>query len=182
MTAQADVRDQMLAAIPSLRAFAISLAGNLDRADDLVQTALLKALDNLGQFRPGTNMQAWLFTILRNQFMTQHRRSRREVEDPDGAMTANLAVIPDQGARLDLQDMLAALARLPVEQREALLLVGAEGLSYEEAARICGANLGTLKSRINRGRKHLAELLGIDGGEEYGPSRLVKAALLLHAA
>jgi len=126
----------MLDAIPHLRAFAISLTGNITYADDLLQTALLRGLEHLDKFQPGTSMQAWLFTILRNQFYTQVRRRRREVEDPDGIMAGNLAVMPGQGAHLEFTDMQAALAQLSVEQREALLLVGAEGVSYEEAAQI----------------------------------------------
>jgi RNA polymerase sigma-70 factor (ECF subfamily) len=138
-------------------------------ADDLVQTALLKGLENIDKFQPGTSMQAWLFTILRNQFYTDLRRRRREVEDADGTLAGKLAV------------MQAALAKLSVEQREALLLVAAEGVSYEEAARICGTNLGTIKSRINRARTRLVELLAISSEDDVGPDRLVKAALLMHS-
>jgi RNA polymerase sigma-70 factor (ECF subfamily) len=126
-------------------------------------------------------MQAWLFTILRNHFYTEMRR-RREVQDPDGVMVGNLATIPEQGARLDFNDMQSALARLSVEQREALLLVGAEGLSYEEAASICGTTLGTIKSRISRARTRLAELLDLEPEEDLGPDRLVKATLFLQAS
>ena len=172
----------MLAAIPHLRAFAISLTGSVTYADDLVQAALLRGLENLDRFQPGTSMQAWLFTILRNQFYTDLRRSRREVDDPEGALAGKLAVMPEQGARLDLTDMQAALARLSPEQREALLLVGAEGVSYEEAAQICGTNLGTIKSRINRARTRLAELLALDAQEDLGPDRLVKAALFMQTS
>jgi RNA polymerase sigma-70 factor (ECF subfamily) len=176
------VRQAMLDAIPHLRAFAISLSGNITYADDLVQGALMRGLENLDKFQPGTNMQAWLFTILRNQFYTDMRRRRREVEDADGAMAGKLAVMPEQGARLDFTDMQAALARLSVEQREALLLVAAEGLSYEEAAQICGTNLGTIKSRINRARARLAELLDLVPDEDLGPDRLVQATLFMHAS
>jgi RNA polymerase sigma-70 factor (ECF subfamily) len=93
-----------------------------------------------------------------------------------------LAVMPEQGARLDFTDMQAALAQLSVDQREALLLVGAEGLSYEEAARICGTNLGTIKSRINRARVRLAELLDLGPDEDFGPDRLVRASLFIHVS
>jgi RNA polymerase sigma-70 factor, ECF subfamily len=172
----------MLAAIPHLRAFAISLSGSIDRADDLVQGALLKGLGNLDKFQPGTSMQAWLFTILRNDFLTQVRRRKREVEDPEGAWAEKVAVMPEQGARLDFADMLSALSRLPVDQREALLLVTAEGLSYEEAARICGTNIGTIKSRINRARTRLVDLLKVDASDDLGPDRLVRAALFMHAS
>ena len=176
------VRQAMLDAIPHLRAFAISLSGNITYADDLVQGALMRGLENLDKFQPGTNMQAWLFTILRNQFYTDMRRRRREVEDADGTMAGKLAVMPEQGARLDFTDMQAALARFSVEQREALLLVAAEGLSYEEAAQICGTNLGTIKSRINRARARLAELLDLVPDEDLGPDRLVQATLFMHAS
>jgi RNA polymerase sigma-70 factor (ECF subfamily) len=138
MVVNPSVRQAMLDAIPHLRAFAISLSGDVTYADDLVQTALLRGLESLDKFQPGTSTQAWLFTILRNQFHTDMRRRRREVQDSGGVMAANLAVLPEQGAHLDYSDMLAALAQLSVEHREALLLVGAEGVSYEEAARICG--------------------------------------------
>ncbi|MBB4038805.1 RNA polymerase sigma-70 factor (ECF subfamily) [Microvirga flocculans] len=180
MTVESSLKQQMLDAIPRLRAFAISLSGSLDRADDLVQGTLLKGLSNLDKFHPGTSMQAWLFTILRNDFLTQVRRSRREIEDPKGSWAEKMAVMPDQGARLDLTDMLSALGKLPFDQREALLLVSAEGLSYEEAARICGTNIGTIKSRINRARNRLADLLNFDANDDLGPDRLVKAALLMH--
>jgi RNA polymerase sigma-70 factor (ECF subfamily) len=175
-------RQAMLDAIPHLRAFAISLSGDVTRADDLVQTALMRGLEHLNSFQPGTSMQAWLFTILRNQFYTDMRRRRREVEDADGAMAERLAVMPEQGARLDFSDMLAALAQLSIEQREALVLVAAEGVSYEEAAQICGTNLGTIKSRINRARTRLAELLDLVPDEDIGPDRMVRATLLMHAS
>jgi RNA polymerase sigma-70 factor (ECF subfamily) len=175
-------RQAMLDAIPHLRAFAISLSGDDTRADDLVQTALMRGLEHLNSFQPGTSMRAWLFTILRNQFYTDMRRRRREVEDADGAMAERLAVMPEQGARLDFSDMLAALAQLSIEQREALVLVAAEGVSYEEAAQICGTNLGTIKSRINRARTRLAELLDLVPDEDIGPDRLVRATLLMHAS
>ena len=182
MASEDPVRQAMLQAIPHLRAFAISLTGNVTYADDLVQAALLRGLENLDKFQPGTSMQAWLLTILRNQFYTDIRKSRREVNDPDGVLAGKLAVMPEQGARLDFTDMQVALAKLSVEQREALLLVGAEGVSYEEAAQICGTNLGTIKSRINRARTRLAELLAIDAEEDFGPDRLVKAALFMQTS
>jgi RNA polymerase sigma-70 factor (ECF subfamily) len=182
MVIDAPMRQAMLDAIPHLRAFAISLSGDVTHADDLVQTALMRGLEHLDKFQPGTSMQAWLFTILRNHFYTEIRRRRREVQDPDGVMVGNLATIPEQGARLDFNDMQSALARLSVEQREALLLVGAEGLSYEEAASICGTTLGTIKSRISRARTRLAELLDLEPEEDLGPDRLVKATLFLQAS
>ena len=182
MAIDPSLRQEMLGAIPHLRAFAISLSGNITYADDLMQSALLRGLEHLDKFQPGTSMQAWLFTILRNQFYTDMRRSRREVDDPEGALAGKLAVMPGQGAHLDFADMQAALAKLSIEQREALLLVGAEGVSYEEAAQICGTNLGTIKSRINRARTRLAELMDLSSEEDLGPDRLVRASLFLHAA
>jgi RNA polymerase sigma-70 factor (ECF subfamily) len=177
VTAEPNLRDGLFLVIPHLRAFAISLTGSLDHADDLVQETLLRALSNLDKFQPGTSLQAWTFTILRNLFHTEFRKRRREVEDPDGLFAARLATLPEQGARLDFQDLRAALAQLPAHQREALLLVGAEGLSYEEAARVCGTHLGTIKSRVNRARTRLAELLHLDSIDDLGPDRLVRGAL-----
>jgi RNA polymerase sigma-70 factor (ECF subfamily) len=171
------LRDEMLATVPHLRAFAISLSGHVDKADDLVQDTLLRALTNIDQFKPGTCLQAWLFTILRNLFHTDYRKRRREVEDPDGLMASRLAVLPNQSGRLEFEELRVALAKLPAEQREALLLVTAEGFSYEEAAQITGTQLGTIKSRINRARTRLAEIMNVDDPEDLGPDRLVRAVL-----
>jgi RNA polymerase sigma-70 factor (ECF subfamily) len=165
-TLSPELRDSMLKAIPNLRAFAISLTGNVDQADDLVQEALLRGLGNLDRFEVGTNIQAWLFTILRNQFHTAYRKKKREVEDPEGVMASRLSSAPEQDWHLDYEDFKIALTKLPVDQREALLLVTAEGFSYEEAAKICGTKLGTIKSRINRARARLAELLGVEEAED----------------
>jgi RNA polymerase sigma-70 factor (ECF subfamily) len=171
------MRDALLAAVPSLRAFAISLCGQVDRADDLVQDTLLRALSNLHRFQPGTNLNAWLFTILRNLFHSEYRKRRREVEDPDGSYAGRLKVHPEQGSRLDFEDFRTALAKLPSDQREALLLVGAQGFSYEEAAAICECAVGTIKSRVNRARTRLAALLAVDDVEDLGPDRMTMAAL-----
>ncbi|WP_048709450.1 sigma-70 family RNA polymerase sigma factor, partial [Microvirga massiliensis] len=154
-----ELRNSLLAALPRLRAFAISLTGNVDLADDLVQETIVRGLSKIDKFEPGTCLQAWLFTILRNQFYTFKRRRRREIEDPDGVMAGMLSTLPGQDENLNLRDLAGALARLPPEQREAILLAGAQGLQYEEIARICGTKLGTVKSRINRARARLAELL-----------------------
>jgi RNA polymerase sigma-70 factor, ECF subfamily len=176
MTADSGTQQDILKAIPHLRAFAISLTGDFDRADDLVQEAIVRGLGNLDKFQPGTSMQAWLFTILRNLFHTAYRKSRREVEDPDGAYAAKLTTLPAQDGQLDLRDLRTALVKLPVEQREAVLLV-AGGISYEEAARICGVAIGTIKSRVNRARHGLAQLLGVIDPEDIGADRVMKAAL-----
>ena len=177
MTPDASFRDALLAAVPSLRAFAISLSGQVDRADDLVQDTLLRALSHIDRFERGTNLNAWLFTILRNLFHSEYRKRRREVEDADGSYAARLKVSPEQGARLDFEDFRTALAKLPPDQREALLLVGASGFSYEEAANICGCAVGTIKSRVNRARSRLAQLLAVDDVEDLGPDSMTRAAL-----
>src|SRR3954452_5346386 len=172
-----EVRAAMLASLPSLRAFARSLTTTREIADDLVQDTLVRALAKIDQFEPGTNMGAWLFTILRNLFYSQCRRTKHEVEDPDGSYAACLWAPPEQHARCDVQDMLRALGKLPADQREALLLIVAEGLSYEEAARICGVAGGTIKSRVSRGRVRLAELLAIRDADDLAPDRVTQAAL-----
>src|SRR5579863_8539975 len=155
-------RDAMLDAVPGLRAFAISLSGSADRADDLVQETLRRAIANVSSFQAGTNMMAWLFTILRNQFLSEYRKRRREVEDVDGSYIESLTSAPEQNGHLEFNELYVALAKLPLVQREALLLVGASGFSYDQAAAICGTPVGTIKSRVSRARTLLAELLGID--------------------
>jgi len=178
MSIDIDLRDSMLKATPNLRAFAISLTNNVDRADDLVQETLMRAIANIDRFQPGTNMQAWLFTILRNLFHSEYRKRRREVEDADGKYAASLSVQPDQMPHLDFEDLQKALARLPHDQREALLLVGASGFSYEEAAEICGCAVGTIKSRVNRARNRLAELMHFtDMEEDLGPDRVTLSVM-----
>lgn len=162
----ASFQDGLIAAIPSLRAFAISLTNNVDRADDLVQDTIMRAWDKHDSFQAGTNLNAWLFTILRNSFHSQYRKKHREVEDADGSYAATLRTVPDQVDHLQVLELQEALAKLSPEQREAVLLVGAEGLAYEEAAQICGCAIGTIKSRVNRARIRLAQLMG------YGPDGL----------
>ncbi len=177
MTPEPALRDALLAAVPSLRAFAISLCGQVDRADDLVQDTILRAWANLDRFEPGTNLGAWLFTILRNGFYNHCRKAWREIADPDDAYAGRLRTAPDQNAKCDLQDMLRALAKLPLDQREALILIVAEGLSYEDAARVCGVPVGTMKSRTFRARARLAQLLAVEEAEDLGPDRITQAAL-----
>lgn len=160
---------EMLACLPSLRAFGVSLAGNADRADDLVQDAIMKAWAKQESFELGTNMKAWLFTILRNEFYSQMRKRGREVQDSDGAFTERLAVHPSQYGSMDLEDFKKALSQLPDDQREAVILIGASGFSYEEAAAICDCAVGTMKSRVSRARSRLTELLKISGEADYGP-------------
>jgi RNA polymerase sigma-70 factor (ECF subfamily) len=171
ITPQPSVQDVMLAAIPNLRAFAMSLSGSADRADDLVQETVARAMTNIGSFTPGTNMVAWLFTILRNLFRSQYRKRRREVEDPDGSYIASLKLPPEQFGRLEFKELIEALAKLPDVQREALLLVAASGFSYDEAAAICEVAVGTIKSRVSRARQLLAELLVIGSPAKFGLDR-----------
>lgn len=165
----ATVREALVQTIPNLRAFAISLTGDHSLANDLVQETLLKAWSSRDKYEAGTNLKAWLFTILRNTYFSQFRKSRRETQDVDGAAAARLVSPPEQHGHLDLADFRKALVLLPQDQREALLLVGAEGFSYEEAAEISGCAIGTVKSRVNRARARLAELLSIGSSQALGP-------------
>ncbi len=162
-----DSRDEIITYLPALRAFAISLTRTGSAADDLVQDTIVKAWSNIHRFEPGTNMRAWLFTILRNTFYSDCRRSRWVVSDTDGVAAAGLAEKPAHDGRLQMRDFQLAFAALPPEQREALILVGASGFSYEEAARMCGCAIGTIKSRINRGRRRLVAQMSIDEREPF---------------
>lgn len=159
-----DPRDEIVTHLKPMRAFALSLTRDMARADDLVQDTVVKAWTNIDKFTVGTNMRAWLFTILRNTFYSERRKARREVADADGAMTERMAEKPAHDGYLALTDFRRAFEQLPAEQREALILVGAQGFGYEEAAQMCGCAVGTVKSRANRARKRLAEML--DMGED----------------
>lgn len=159
-----DPRDELTTHLGALRAFAISLSRNPSIADDLVQDTVVRAWRSIGSFTPGTNMRAWLFTILRNSYYTHHRKSKREVSDTDGLLAATLSVKPDHDGRMALGDFMDAFRQLPDEQREALILVGASGFAYHEAAEMCGTAVGTIKSRVNRGRQKLIELLDMTDG------------------
>src|ERR1019366_1047979 len=163
--------------IPNLRAFAMSLCGNPDRADDLVQETLVKAWGNLDSFVEGSNLGAWLFTILRNGYFSEFRKRRREVSDSDGEIVGRLTVAPGQDPHMDMLDFRAALARLPADQPEALVLIGAAGHSYDEAADICGCPVGTIKSRVSRARLHLAEMLFVQSGADLFPASTWPATL-----
>ncbi|THD72793.1 RNA polymerase sigma factor [Thalassobius vesicularis] len=160
-TVAKDPRDEIVEHLPALRAFAVSLTRNGSQADDLVQDTIVKAWKNFDKFQQGTNLRAWLFTILRNTFYSAKRKSRREVADTDGLLASTLAEKPHHDGRLAMVDFEKAFATLPAEQREALILVGASGFSYEEAAETCNVAVGTIKSRVNRGRARLAELLDV---------------------
>ncbi|MCC1492923.1 sigma-70 family RNA polymerase sigma factor [Cognatishimia sp. F0-27] len=158
-----DPRDELVEHVRSMRAFATTLTRNSALADDIVQDTLEKAWTKIDQFEAGTNMRAWLFTILRNTYYAHFRKHRREVEDADGTLAGALTQSPDHDGRLELRDFNAAFATLNPEQQEALILIGAEGFSYEEAAETVGASVGTIKSRVNRARARLTELLDGDG-------------------
>jgi len=165
--------DGVMAALPALKAFAISLTRDADKAEDLTQDTVLKAISKQETFEEGTNLQAWLFTILRNSYFTTHRKIRREVSDTDGIYAAKLEAIPGQEDHLMIGKLQAALIRLPPKQRNALLLIGLEGVEYEDAAVELGCAVGTIKSRVNRARTRLAELLELDDGE-WGRGRVIR--------
>lgn len=170
-----DPRNELVEHLPALRAFALSLTRNGATADDMVQDTVVKAWTNIDKFKPGTKMRAWLFTILRNTYYSSRRKLNREVADVDGVFTATLSVKPEHDGRMQLSDFKEAFEMLPDEQREALILVGASGFSYEEAADMCGVAVGTVKSRANRGRAKLTELLHLD---EEGPMELTDRATM----
>lgn len=144
----------------SLRAFAVSLTRRHAPADDLVQETMLKAWNKQESFELGTNMKAWLFTIMKNEFYSQMRKRGREVQDPDDVFTNGMAVSAGQYSHMDLLDLNTALKRLPKDQREAIVMVGAAGDSYEEAAEAAGCAVGTMKSRVSRARTTLKRILG----------------------
>ena len=178
MSVDEGFRADLIAATPALRAFAFSLTFDPDRCDDLVQDTLLRAWNKADRFERGSNLYAWLFTILRNRYYETLRRKGREVEDATGAIADRyLRVLPAQDAHMEFQDLRAALAELPAQQREAVILVGAQGFSYEEAAEICGVEIGTIKSRVNRARGRLVELLRMNGTADVGPDAATRAAL-----
>jgi RNA polymerase sigma-70 factor (ECF subfamily) len=152
-------RDAAIALLPSLRAFAWSLCRNSADSDDLVQETLIKAWTHRDRFEPGTNLRAWLFTILRNTYYTAAVKRRREVADKEGKHAARLIEAPTQEWSVAMRALQDALQRLPSDQREALILIGAAGLTYEEAAEICGCALGTIKSRVNRARARLLRIM-----------------------
>ncbi|MGK2912374.1 MAG: sigma-70 family RNA polymerase sigma factor [Sphingobium sp.] len=158
-----DFKRELAAVIPHLRAFGRSLSGNRDLADDLVQETLLKAWAARSRFQAGTNMRAWTFIILRNHYLSQMRRSRFRGEWDDLTADRLLAAPAGQDKHIELADMQRALLQLPQPQREALILVGAGGFAYEEAAEICGVAVGTIKSRVARGRAALEQMM--DSGD-----------------
>lgn len=167
----AELKGDLLKALPRLRAYANSLCRSTERADDLVQETLVKALSNIGSFEPGSNLIGWLYAILRNGFYSEYRKRRREVEDSDGQYAARARVGPAQEDHIYLLDVRDALNRLTPEHREALMLI-VSGLSYDEAAAICGCAVGTMKSRVSRARGRLTQMLGDrqpGADADYGP-------------
>lgn len=154
---------ELLGVLPHLRAFARGLSGRSDYADDLVQEAAIKAWTARDRYTPGTNMRAWTFAILRNHYLSELRRNRRQTDVDDEVVERMLVVDPEQEGGIHLSDMQTALQKLPPERREAVLLIGAGGFTYEEAAEICECAIGTMKSRVARARAELARLLDEDG-------------------
>ncbi|MEM9013092.1 MAG: RNA polymerase sigma factor [Pseudomonadota bacterium] len=157
-----DPKKELVEHLPALRAFSRSLARDAASADDLVQETVVKAWSNFDKFEPGTNLRAWLFTIMRNTFYSAVRKAKWEVEDVDGVAASQLSEKPAHDGVLALGEFKAVFQQLPHDQREALILVGASGFSYEEAALMCDCAIGTIKSRVNRGRRRLAKLLQLD--------------------
>jgi RNA polymerase sigma-70 factor, ECF subfamily len=174
MSLEPTIQDEMLAAVPRLRALAISLCRNRDQADDLVQDTMLRACAGIRSFKPGTNMCAWLCTIQRNHFYSEWRRRMRRPESAyDHAET--VALKPTQIAQIEHGEVCRALAKLLPRQREALLLVAVSGLSYAEVARQCQCPVGTIKSRISRARAALAKLLAIECHGDFGHDPVMSA-------
>jgi RNA polymerase sigma-70 factor (ECF subfamily) len=156
---EAVFKRDIVALIPHLRAFARTLCGDAAAADDLAQDTVMKAWDARSSFQIGTNMKAWTFMILRNQFYSEKRRSWRQSQLDQDAAERTLLAIDDPAAPLALDELRLALGMLPTEQREALILIGAGGFAYEEAAEICGCAVGTVKSRVSRARRALQSVL-----------------------
>lgn len=172
----------LVALIPQLRAFARSLTGDPAAADDLAQDAMLKAWDARASFELGTNMKAWAFMILRNQFYSDKRRSWRQSQLDQEAAERTLVATDDPASPIALDELRLALAKLPAEQREALVLVGAGGFAYEEAAEICGCAVGTVKSRVSRARRAVEEILRRgDYDRDGAPAGEAMSALLAQA-
>ena len=162
-TMKQPMQNAIVAALPSLRKFAISLCHNPDQADDLVQETMVRALAHLDTFTPGTtgnSVMAWLCTILRNHFLTEYRKRQREVEDVDDYHALMMTTPPEQIDRIELQECCEAIEQLPPVQRDAVTMVGASGFSYREAARAGKVPIGTMKTRVHRARRHLTKLTG----------------------
>ena len=175
-----DIRPRIAEEIPRLRRYARALTRDLTTADDLVQDCLTRALSKSHLWQPGTDLRAWLFTILHNQYVNQVRRAVREGRVAvlsDIGLEPVLTSAPNQEKRLELRDLERALAKLPDEQRSALLLVGMEGMNYDEAAAVFGVPVGTIRSRLSRGREALRQLTGRGlEQEEAGPGLRLRVA------
>ena len=183
MADEAGFKTQLVALIPHLRAFARTMTGDAAAADDLAQDALAKAWQARASYTMGTNMKAWTFMILRNQFYSDKRRAWRNVQLDQEAAERTLVANDNPHSPLELNDLRMALSALPAEQREALILIGAGGLSYEEAAEICDCAVGTVKSRVSRARVALRALLESgDYGRDQAPAIDCMGALLGEAA
>src|SRR5688572_9452012 len=170
-----DFHSRLEEQIPRLRRYARALTRDANRADDLVQDTLVRALAKQHLWQVGTNLRAWLFTLMHNQHVNDVRRSNREggninVEDIAAVLVANT----DPTASRQLRELERGLARLPLEQRESILLVGLEGLRYDEAASVLGVPIGTVRSRLSRGREALRKLMGLD--ESDAPAAAPRAA------
>lgn len=163
--------------IPHLRAYGRSLSGNPDLADDLTQDTMVKAWASRARFERGTSIKAWTFVILRNTFLSQMRRNKFHGEYDETTVERTLSTPASQEDSGEMADLQRALMELPQDQREALILVGASGFSYEEAAAICGCAVGTIKSRVNRARNRLATELDMKSAEDLGPDRNTRATL-----
>ncbi|MEI7871662.1 MAG: sigma-70 family RNA polymerase sigma factor [Alphaproteobacteria bacterium] len=153
------IKDDIVALLPDLRAFARFMCREREAADDLVQNTVLAALNKQNQFTAGTNLKAWMFTIMRNRFYSDLRTQRRRPVSVDTDSVAPLAAVDNPEAAIAMKELSSALWRLSAQAREALILVGASGFSYEEASRLCGCSVGTLKVRVSRARKQLASQL-----------------------
>jgi RNA polymerase sigma factor (sigma-70 family) len=169
-----EFRAGLVELLPHLRAFARGLCGRPDLADDLVQDTVMRAWAARASYTPGTNLRAWAFTIMRNHYLNELRRNVRVTEIDNGAAEALLVMQADQEEALHVGDLQKALDLLPHDRREALLLVGASGFTYEEAAGVCGVPVGTMKSRVARGRAQLAAILE-DGGGAMDLAHLIGA-------
>jgi RNA polymerase sigma-70 factor (ECF subfamily) len=177
-----EFRKILIGLIPQLRAFARTLAGDPTAADDLAQDAMMKAWDARASFELGTNMKAWTFMILRNQFYSEKRRSWRQTQLDQEAAERTLVAVDDPASPVALDELRLALGRLPAEQREALILVGAGGFAYEEAAEICACAVGTVKSRVSRARRALQSILESGDYERDGKAAgEAMGSILAHA-
>jgi RNA polymerase sigma-70 factor (ECF subfamily) len=183
MGVQSSVQDAMLAAMPQLHAFALKLCRNPDQANDLVQETMMRGCQSIAAFQPGSNMIAWLTTILRNQFFSENRRTRNRPVEAIDDFADTLAVPPPQLISVELEELRTALDQLKFDERASLVLTLGAGHSYEEVAKICGCPVGTIKSRVNRARRRLLALLS--GETSSGQSDAARAGMMafpIHAA